>query len=126
MQNDLNSKKQLIAEYMHGNDIPISLLDLTPRAYNTLRANGISFFSEILILDYQTIKSLPFMSASIAREVDMCKRYLLQEHKEWLPALLAITNDDSDKSTDSRSQQSTPSSKNETINKTKQNQTLYL
>ena len=53
-------------------DGPISLLDLSPRAYNVLRLNDIHSLSQLAAMDEEKLKSLMYSSPLIAREIELC------------------------------------------------------
>lgn len=62
--------------------VPISRLELSARAYNALRLNGIRMLSEILFADGETLRGLDYMTRPIADEILACCREYLREHEE--------------------------------------------
>ena len=64
------------------NDVLVSELDLSARAYNALRLNGIKYLSEFVVMDMEDLKKLNLVSTSIAEELFLSAReqlYILRK-----------------------------------------------
>ena len=73
-----------IIELVRQNDIPVSELDLSARAYNALKLSGITYLSEFVAMDLDDLKKLDLVSSSIAEELYICAReqvYLMRKSR---------------------------------------------
>ena len=66
-------------EQLRKTDIEIARLDLSARAYNTLRINGIKTLSEFAGMDIEQLKKLDYATQPIAEELYLCSRECLNE-----------------------------------------------
>lgn len=62
--------------------VSISQLELSARAYNALRLNGIRMLSEILFADGDALRGLDYMTRPIVDEILACCREYLREHED--------------------------------------------
>lgn len=72
----------LLVEFVKQRDVRIADLDLSARAYNALRANGFRYLSDFICFDLKQLKSLDYMSGSIAREIDNLRKDYLSDHRD--------------------------------------------
>ena len=71
-----------IVNQVRKNDVLVSELDLSARAYNALRLNGIKYLSEFVAMDMEDLKKLNLVSTSIAEELFLSAReqlYILRK-----------------------------------------------
>ena len=65
--------------------MPVSEFELSARAYNALKFNGIKYLSELIANDLEDLKTLERVSANIAEKLLFCaweKLYLLRKSHE--------------------------------------------
>ena len=60
-------------------DVPISHLELSARAGNMLRMNGITYLRHLCGLDEEELKKLPYSNPLIAREIALCLHEYLHD-----------------------------------------------
>ena len=68
----------------HVKDGPIARLDLSPRAGNILRLNGIRMLSQLAVLDEERLEKLPYSTPLIAREIVLCLANYLRDPENLL------------------------------------------
>ena len=61
-----------VMKLVQENDVPISELDLSARAYNLLKLNGIRYLSNFVAMDLEDLKKLDLISPNVAEELFMC------------------------------------------------------
>lgn len=66
-------------------DGPISRLDLSPRANNVLRLNGLLSLSQLAALDAEQLSALPYSTPQIAREIVLCFADYMRDPENLLP-----------------------------------------
>ena len=73
-----------IVRQIQKKDIPIAGLELSARAYNALKMNGIRSLSEFVSMDLEALKRLELVSTRVAEELYFCAREHLYLYRKAL------------------------------------------
>lgn len=76
--------KDKAQEYIKKNDVNFKNVQISTRAYNVLRINGLNYMSDIIFLSANEINSLDMMNKTAADEILMFKKNYLRKHKKEL------------------------------------------
>ena len=80
----LAANKDKAQEYIKKNDVNFKNVQISTRAYNVLRINGLNYMSDIVFLSAEEINNLEMMNKTAADEILMFKRNYLRKHKNNL------------------------------------------
>ena len=80
----LAANKDKAQEYIKKNDVNFKNVQISTRAYNVLRINGLNYMSDIVFLSAEEINNLKMMNKTAADEILMFKRNYLRKHKREL------------------------------------------
>lgn len=80
----LAANKDKAQDYIKKNDVNFKNVQISTRAYNVLRINGLNYMSDIVFLSAEEINNLEMMNKTAADEILMFKRNYLRKHKNNL------------------------------------------
>ena len=80
----LAANKDKAQEYIKKNDVNFKNVQISTRAYNVLRINGLNHMSDIVFLSAEEISNFEMMNKTAADEILMFKRNYLRKHKNNL------------------------------------------
>ena len=90
----LAANKDKAQEYIKKNDVNFKNVQISTRAYNVLRINGLNYMSDIVFLSAEEINNLEMMNKTAADEILMFKKNYLRKHKKDITAFVIGTDDE--------------------------------
>ena len=98
----LAANKDEAQEYIKKNDVNFKNVQISTRAYNVLRINGLNHMSDIVFLSTEEINNLEMMNKTAADEILMFKKNYLRKHKKDITAFVIGTDDEKEKVSENR------------------------
>lgn len=98
----LAANKDKAQEYIKKNDVNFKNVQISTRAYNVLRINGLNYMSDIVFLSAEEINNLEMMNKTAADEILMFKKNYLRKHKKDITAFVIGTDDEKEKVSENR------------------------
>lgn len=77
----LLENKTKVIEYVKQNDIAFRNIEISARAYNALRINGMHKFSDVALMSSEELSSLDMMDKTSVEEIRMFLRNYLRKHR---------------------------------------------
>lgn len=125
----LAANKDKAQEYIKKNDVNFKNVQISTRAYNVLRINGLNYMSDIVFLSVEEINNLEMMNKTAADEILMFKKNYLRKHKKDITAFVIGTDNGKDEVSENRtiefSAESATADRSTTIVNEASNNTLY-
>ena len=125
----LAANKDKAQEYIKKNDVNFKNVQISTRAYNVLRINGLNYMSDIVFLSAEEINNLEMMNKTAADEILMFKKNYLRKHKKDITAFVIGTDNGKDEVSENRtiefSAESATADRSTTIVNEASNNTLY-
>jgi hypothetical protein len=90
----LAANKDKAQEYIKKNDVNFKNVQISTRAYNVLRINGLNYMSDIVFLSAEEINNLEMMNKTAADEILMFKKNYLRKHKKDITAFVIRIDDE--------------------------------
>lgn len=84
----INENRIKVMEYVKHNDVAFKDVQMTSRAYNTLRMNGKNYMSDIVLCSFNEIDRFDKINDTVANEIMMFKKNYLRNHKKALIAFV--------------------------------------
>lgn len=83
--------KEKVIEYVKNNDIAFRNIEISARAYNALRINGMHKFSDVALMTFEELYNLDMMDKTSAEEIRMFLRNYLRKHRNNISACVLNT-----------------------------------
>ena len=89
----LLENKTKVIEYVKQNDIAFRNIEISARAYNALRINGMHKFSDVALMSSEELSSLEMMDKTSVEEIRMFLRNYLRKHRNDITAYVLNTDE---------------------------------